>query len=192
MNWVEVLFTVFGVITLIAGLLVVTTDNLVHAALWLALGLVGLGACYLMVAAEFVAWVQILIYVGAVVVLLLFALMLTRAPTGPVPGLTTRSPVFAAAAATAVAVALIAVLVTGFHGERIDRTGGLVGSARAVGGSLFGVWALPFEILSFILLAALIGAITISRRTAVSGATNGAISEATSGATVGVTSSNPG
>jgi NADH-quinone oxidoreductase subunit J len=61
MNWVEVLFTVFGIVTLIAGLLVVTTDNLVHAALWLALSLVGLGGCYLMVAAEFVAWVQILI-----------------------------------------------------------------------------------------------------------------------------------
>jgi NADH-quinone oxidoreductase subunit J len=183
MNWVEVLFTVFGIVTLIAGLLVVTTDNLVHAALWLALSLVGLGGCYLMVAAEFVAWVQILIYVGAVVVLLLFALMLTRAPTGPVPGLTTRSPVFAAVAATAVAVALIAVLVTGFHGERIDFTHGLVGSARAVGGSLFSVWALPFEILSFILLAALIGAITISRRSATGGAT--------SAAAVGPTSSSP-
>jgi NADH-quinone oxidoreductase subunit J len=117
-----------------------------------------------LVAAEFVAWVQILIYVGAVVVLLLFALMLTRAPTGPVPGLTTASPGFAAAVAAVVAIALLAVLGGGFHGERLDTTNGLIGSARAVGGALFSVWVLPFEILSFVLLAALIGAITLSRR----------------------------
>jgi NADH-quinone oxidoreductase subunit J len=163
-NWVEVLFTVFGIVTLVAGLLVVTTDNLVHAALWLALGLVGVGMCYLMVAAEFVAWVQILIYVGAVVVLLLFALMLTQAPIGAVPGLTTRSPVFAAVAGAGVSAALIVVLAVGFHGERIDSVNGMVGSARALGGALFGIWVLPFELLSLLLLAALVGAITISRR----------------------------
>ena len=47
--------------------------------------------CYLLLAAEFVAWVQVLIYLGAVVVLLLFALMLTRAPTGAVPDLTSTN-----------------------------------------------------------------------------------------------------
>ena len=53
-----------------------------HAALWLVVTLGSLAGCYLLLAAEFVAWVQVLIYVGAVVVLLLFGLMLTRAPIG--------------------------------------------------------------------------------------------------------------
>jgi NADH-quinone oxidoreductase subunit J len=163
---VEVVFTGFGIVTLVAGVLVVTSDNLVHAALWLALALVGLGGCYLLVAAEFVALVQILIYVGAVVVLLLFALMLTRAPTGPLPGLTTRSPAFAAGAGAVAAIGLFGVLLAAFHGERIDTEHGLVGSTRAVGSALFTTWVLPFEVLSLLLLAALIGAITVSRRSA--------------------------
>jgi NADH-quinone oxidoreductase subunit J len=163
---VDVVFTGFGIITLVGGLLVVTSDNLVHAALWLALALVGLGGCYLLVAAEFVALVQILIYVGAVVVLLLFALMLTRAPTGPLPGLTTRSPGFAAVAGGVAAAGLLAVLATGFRGARIDTGHGLVGSAHAVGVALFTTWVLPFEILSLLLLGALIGAIAVSRRAA--------------------------
>lgn len=166
MTAVDVVFTGFGIITLVGGLLVVTSDNLVHAALWLALALVGLGGCYLLVAAEFVALVQILIYVGAVVVLLLFALMLTRAPTGPLPGLTTRSPGFAAVAGGVAAAGLLAVLATGFRGARIDTGHGLVGSAHAVGVALFTTWVLPFEILSLLLLGALIGAIAVSRRAA--------------------------
>jgi NADH-quinone oxidoreductase subunit J len=163
---VQIAFTGFGIVTLVAGFLVVTTDNLVHAALWLALALVGLGGCYLLVAAEFVALVQILIYVGAVVVLLLFALMLTRAPTGPLPGLTTRAPGFAAVAGGVAALGLFGVLATAFRGARIDTGHGLVGSTHAVGVALFTTWVLPFEVLSLLLLAALIGAIAVSRRAA--------------------------
>jgi NADH-quinone oxidoreductase subunit I len=78
----EVVFVVLGIVTLAAAVLVVTTRHLVHAALWLVVALGAIAGCYLVLSAEFVAWVQVLIYVGAVVVLLLFGLMLTRAPIG--------------------------------------------------------------------------------------------------------------
>ncbi|MGN6574914.1 MAG: NADH-quinone oxidoreductase subunit J family protein, partial [Nocardioides sp.] len=79
---VQVIFLVLSVLAVGSALLVVTTRNLVHAALWLVVTLGSVAGVYLVLAAEFVAWVQVLIYVGAVVVLLLFALMLTTAPTG--------------------------------------------------------------------------------------------------------------
>jgi NADH-quinone oxidoreductase subunit J len=80
---IEVIFLLLGLVAVGSALLVVTTRNMVHAALWLVVTLGAVAGCYLVLAAEFLAWVQILIYVGAVVVLLLFALMLTKAPTGP-------------------------------------------------------------------------------------------------------------
>jgi len=80
---VEVLFLLLGLVTVGSALLVVTTRTMVHAALWLVVTLGAVAGIFLLLAAEFLAWVQILIYVGAVVVLLLFALMLTKAPTGP-------------------------------------------------------------------------------------------------------------
>ncbi|MDQ1625502.1 MAG: NADH-quinone oxidoreductase subunit, partial [Actinomycetota bacterium] len=77
MSVVEVLFVLLGIVAVGSALLVVTTNQLVHAALWLVVCLGSVAGCYLLLSAEFVAWVQVLIYVGAVVVLLLFGLMLT-------------------------------------------------------------------------------------------------------------------
>ena len=82
MSLVEAVFGLLGVVAVASALLVVTTHQLVHAALWLVVTLGAVAGCYLLLSAEFVAWVQVLIYVGAVVVLLLFGLMLTKAPIG--------------------------------------------------------------------------------------------------------------
>src|SRR5919197_1911220 len=75
-------FIVVGVVGSIAALRLVTSQNVVHAALYLVGTLAMVAITYLIVAAEFLAWVQVIIYVGAIVVLLLFSLMLTRAPIG--------------------------------------------------------------------------------------------------------------
>lgn len=163
MSTVEVLFGLLAVVAVGSALLVVTTSRLVHAALWLVVTLGALAGCYLLLAAEFVAWVQVLIYVGAVVVLLLFALMLTRAPTGSEAGSTTANRPLAAVVATAVAAALVATLVAGFREVRVDLDDTLVGSADSAGEAIFTSWVLPFEILSVLLLAALVGAIVLSR-----------------------------
>ncbi len=82
---VEIAFVLVGLATLGAAVITVTTKQLVHAALWLVVALGGLAVEYLLLTAEFIAWVQVLIYVGSIVVLLLFGLMLTRAPIGRSP-----------------------------------------------------------------------------------------------------------
>jgi NADH-quinone oxidoreductase subunit J len=164
MTFVETLFILLGAMAVGSALLVALSSNLVHCALWLVVTLAALAGCYLLLAAEFVAWVQVLIYLGAVIVLLLFALMLTRAPTGRVPGLTGANRWLAAVVGVATTGSMIVCFAASFHSERIDVRGDDIGSASAIGSSVFGSWALPFEILSLLLLAALVGAIVLSRR----------------------------
>jgi NADH-quinone oxidoreductase subunit J len=160
---VQVIFLVLSVLAVGSALLVVTTRNLVHAALWLVVTLGSVAGVYLVLAAEFVAWVQVLIYVGAVVVLLLFALMLTKAPTGAQPDLTVARALPAAVAAGLVAVLLCVTVVSCFRDVRLDRDQVAVGSAEVTGSTIFSQWVLPFEVLSVLLLAALVGAIVLSR-----------------------------
>jgi NADH-quinone oxidoreductase subunit J len=160
---VEGIFLLLAVIALVSAVLVVTTRNMVHAALWLVLTLGSIAGIYLLLAAEFVAWVQILIYVGAVVVLLLFALMLTRAPTGPQADLSIARVIPAAVVALLLAGLLGTTVVAGFAGERINLDEAVVGSAATTGETIFEKWVLPFEVLSVLLLAALVGAIVLSR-----------------------------
>ena len=78
----EYAFLVVAVIGSLAAIAVVTARNVVHAALYLVVALACVGITFLLVGAEFVGWTQILIYVGAIVILFLFGLMLTKAPIG--------------------------------------------------------------------------------------------------------------
>ncbi|MGH3508553.1 MAG: NADH-quinone oxidoreductase subunit J family protein [Nocardioidaceae bacterium] len=164
MTGVEVLFTLLGVLAVGSGVMVAVSANLVHCALWLVVTLGALAGCYLLLAAEFVAWVQVLIYLGAIVVLLLFALMLTRAPTGAVPDLTTANKYAAAVVALATGGLLITCFAVAFDDARITIEDSDIGDPSSIGATLFGSWVLAFELLSVILLAALIGAIVLSRR----------------------------
>ncbi len=163
MSAVEVVFLLLSLVAVASALLVVTTRNMVHAALWLVVTLGSVAGIFLVLAAEFVAWVQVLIYVGAVVVLLLFALMLTKAPTGPQTDLNVRRALPAALVAVLVAALLVTTVVAGFQGVEIDLDKAVVGSAETTGSTIFQQWVLPFEVLSVLLLAALVGAIVLSR-----------------------------
>ncbi len=161
---VEIAFVLVGVATLGAALVTVTTRQLVHAALWLVVALGGLAVEYLLLTAEFIAWVQVLIYVGSVVVLLLFGLMLTRAPIGRSPDADSGNRPAALTVAVAAAATLVWVVVDAFRAQWIDLGGAAQGSTRVTGAMLFRYWVLPFEALSVLLLAALVGAIVLSRR----------------------------
>ena len=88
---------------------------------------------------------------------------LTRAPTGPQPDLTVRRWVPAAFVAVLVAMLLGATVVAGFRDVHLDLDAALVGSAEVTGETIFRRWVLPFEVLSVLLLAALVGAIVLSR-----------------------------
>jgi len=167
MTTLDILFGAVGLITAASAVLAVTSHHLVHAALWLVVALGTLAGCYLVLGAELVALVQLLVYVGAIVVLVLFALMLTRAPVGRSPE-HSSGPVQRVAAAVigAGTTALLAsVLLPALGGEvRSTRTGDTQGIAT----QLFGSWVWPFELLSLLLLVALIAALAVSRMPATS------------------------
>ncbi|ARX85719.1 MULTISPECIES: NADH-quinone oxidoreductase subunit J family protein [Streptomyces] len=160
---VEIAFVLVGLVTLGAAVITVTTRQLVHAALWLVVALGGLAVEYLLLTAEFIAWVQVLIYVGSVVVLLLFGLMLTRAPIGRSPDADSGNRPVALAVALAAAGALVWVVVDAFRTQWIELDKPQ-GTTDVTGSILFRHWVLPFEALSVLLLAALVGAIVLSRK----------------------------
>lgn len=161
---VEIAFVLVGLATLGAAVVTVTTKQLVHAALWLVVALGGVAVEYLLLTAEFIAWVQVLIYLGSVVVLLLFGLMLTKAPIGRSPDADSGNRPVALGVAVVAAVALVWVVVDAFRTTWIDLDGPVQGSTKVSGEILFRHWVLPFEALSVLLLAALIGAIVLSRK----------------------------
>ena len=156
----EWIFVILGAVGLLAALRLVTAKNVVHAALYLVLALAVVGAVYLLLAAEFVAWVQVLIYVGAIVVLLLFGLMLTRAPIGR-EALDNQQRGFSVLVGGGILAGLVILVWDAFRDTRIDLS--TTGTA-SVGTSLFTTFVLPFEVVSFLLLAALIGAIVLARK----------------------------
>jgi NADH-quinone oxidoreductase subunit J len=143
-----------------AALRLVTAKNVVHAALYLVVTLGTVAAVFLLLAAEFVAVVQILIYVGAIVVLLLFSLMLTRAPIGR-EALDNQQRGMAAAVAVIVLAGLAFLIQDAFGGATLDIKPTV--TAR-MGVELFSTFVLPFEVVSYLLLAALVGAIVLARR----------------------------
>ncbi|HEX8495839.1 MAG TPA: NADH-quinone oxidoreductase subunit J [Actinomycetales bacterium] len=164
----DVLFTLVGLIAAASGLLAVLSRQVVHAALWLVTALGAIAGCYLVMGAEVVALVQVLVYLGAIVVLVLFALMLTRAPIGFPGDLDAPWPqrLAAAVAGAATTGLLVAVLVTAVRGRTIDvgtAAAGARSQSQPLATSLFGSWVLPFELLSLLLLAALVGALVLSR-----------------------------
>lgn len=160
MTVADVLLTALGVVALGAGALVVTTKHLVRAGLYLVLCLGALAGLYLVLTAELVAWVQVLIYVGAVVVLLLFAVMLTRAPIGASDDLD-RPGWPAALIGGGAGLGLTVLLVDAFRWTAVELPD--AGTADRLGTAIFSSWVLPFEVLSVLLLAALVGAVVLSR-----------------------------
>jgi NADH-quinone oxidoreductase subunit J len=162
MTSLDILFVAVGLITAASAVLAVTTNQLVHAALWLVVALGTLAGCYLVLGAELVAIVQLLIYVGAVVVLVLFALMLTRAPMGRSPEQSSSGVQRIAAAVIGVGTTalLAAVLLPALGGQTLTVR---AGDTQEIATQLFGSWVWPFELLSLLLLVALIAALAISR-----------------------------
>jgi NADH-quinone oxidoreductase subunit J len=160
----DIVFAAVGAITALSGLLAVTTKHVVHSALWLLVSLGALAGCYLVLGQELVGLVQLLVYVGAIVVLVLFALMLTRAPIGAHPHIDTPvwQRILGALLAAATTALLAAVLLPLFSGAAVNldtRPSATPQIAQAI----FGTWVWPFELLSVLLVVALIGAFAVSR-----------------------------
>jgi NADH-quinone oxidoreductase subunit J len=157
----EWVFAAIGVVTGVTGAFVVASRNVVHAALFLVATLGSIAALFLLLGAEFVGWTQILIYVGAIVVLLLFGIMLTRAPMGRM-ALDNQNRGIAVVVAAGVFGVLTWLIWDAFGDERIPLK--QVVRTREIGQSMFSRFVLPFEAISVLLLAALVGAIVLARR----------------------------
>ena len=154
MTW---LFVVLAASTLLGGLGVVLTRNVVHAALFLMMSLVSVAGIYLILFTEFLALVQVLIYGGAIIIVLVFAIMLTRTSEYPHISDNRQWPLAAIAA-----LALGAVLAAAFWTNPPTGTAAQSPAFSELANSLFTRWAIPFEIASLVLLVALIGAIIIA------------------------------
>ncbi|MDP9421028.1 MAG: NADH-quinone oxidoreductase subunit J [Actinomycetota bacterium] len=167
----NIAFTILAAVATLAAVRVVTTRNVVHAALYLVMVLASVGALYVLLVAEFVAAVQILIYIGAIVVLFLFGIMLTRATIGADAGLDNDQRWIAAVTGLFLLGVLTFVLVDAFGDDRLPSLENMSREALtaergtgAVGDAIFSTYLVPFEVVSVLLLAALVGAIVLARR----------------------------
>jgi NADH-quinone oxidoreductase subunit J len=156
-------FAVIASMMVIGALRVVSTSNVVHAALWLVVVLAGAAAQYVLLGAEFVAVTQVLVYVGAVMVLFLFGIMLTRTRIGREGGLNNPHWKWGIPVALLVLASTVVTLVSSFGAERLPEGTEPV-PTQAVSDLIFGPYLLPFWALSFVLLAAMIGAIVLARK----------------------------
>lgn len=156
-------FSILSGLTIGAAVVAMSLRNLVHSALCLAVSLVGLALIYLGLGAEFVGWVQILVYVGAVSILIVFAILLTRgaeAPAGritfaPWSGLIVAGAVFATLAWTVIK----SKALTGFSGNPPSDVSLAV---KDIGGKLVAEYVLPLQVMGLLLTAALIGAVIVA------------------------------
>ena len=155
-------FYALAAVILVSGLVVVSSPNIVHSAVALVPAFLGITGIYILLGAEFVAGIQVLIYAGAITVLLLFVIMLTEGGTGlRLQQRNEQGPVGAS-----VAVAIAVLLIAGVTHTTWGRGAGTLPAYTpgAIGRSFLGTNLLAFEGTSIVLLVSLIGAIIIARK----------------------------
>jgi NADH-quinone oxidoreductase subunit J len=165
----NIIFAILAVTMGFSALRMVTTTNVVHAALYLVIVLAGIAANYVLLAAEFVAVVQVLVYIGAIIVLFLFGIMLTRSKLGEDPSLDNDQKWIGAAVSLFLLGVIGTALWRGFGETSLDLTNSVAagasgGNTERVSDSIFSDYLVAFEVASILLLAALVGAVVVARR----------------------------
>ena len=162
MTTIQFFFLLFSLMTLLSGFRVVTTRNMFHAALYLVMSLFGVALLFVLLDAGFLAAVQLIVYIGAIAVLIIFAVMLTRGMMQPKgPQLNTQ-----AGLAAVVSAAMLFILIRVLPNFNYPVAAGMDVPADSIvrlGNSFVNEFVLPFELASVLLLAAMIGAIYIAR-----------------------------
>ncbi|MBI4329367.1 MAG: NADH-quinone oxidoreductase subunit J [Chloroflexi bacterium] len=161
MNLGTLVFLALTGVTLAGGIGVVATRNVVYGAFFLLVALVGVAGIFILLLAEFLALVQVLIYGGAVTIVLLFAVMLTQTPEQRRVQDNPQRPLAVVAALVSLFLFSLAALTTPWKVH--DDGAGPAVSFQELGIALFRDWGLPFEIASLVLLVALVGAVVIAR-----------------------------
>jgi len=163
-------FLVIAVVMVLAALKMVSTTNVVHAALYLLVVLSGVAAVYIFLGAEFAAATQVLVYLGAIMVLLLFGVMLTRAKLGSESDLDHEQRWIGGLVGLSLLAVMSYSLWDAFGGDKLpadptpqDKPVGAQ-NTQLVADEIFSTYLVSFEVLSVLLLAALIGAVVVARR----------------------------
>ncbi len=158
----QITFWALALLTVGPAVMVVTARNIFHAGLWLLPTLMGVAGFYLVLGSDFLSAIQVLIYVGGIMVLLLFAVLMTRRIADPETRVRNRQTGWALLCGAAVAALLIVAMKKEFGGV-LAISQAPAGTAENMGGALLGAYLLPFEIASVLLLAAVVGAIVLAR-----------------------------
>ena len=160
-NWA---FMIIAFPTLLSAWRTVSSDNIVRSVLYLVISLGGTAAMFLMLGAPFVAWTVVLVYIGAVIILFLIGIMITRAPLGFDSDLSHGRDVMLPAALLSITLfAVMGWALWDAFGMNMIQPFEPTGTAD-LANILFDRFVIPFEVVSFVLLAALIGGITLARR----------------------------
>jgi NADH-quinone oxidoreductase subunit J len=155
-------FGIIAAMMIFGALKVVTSKNVVHAALWLVVVLGGMAAQFILAGAEFVAASQILVYIGAVMVLFLFGIMLTRAQIGKEAGLNNKGWLLGVPVGLVMFGLLAWVILDAYGDDVLPETEPT--ATVALSDQFLSIYLLPFLAISFVLLAAAIGAIVLARK----------------------------
>jgi NADH-quinone oxidoreductase subunit J len=159
---IVIAFWVLAITTIANALMVAFVRNLIHAVLFLALTFVGVAGIYIVLSADFVAVVQVLIYAGAVGVLMTFAIMLT-----PAADRTNSATAFQLPAAILAGLILAVIIFVAYDTNwDISNREGFSTTARALGEAFLKPYVVPFEVASVLLMTAMIGAIVLTREDA--------------------------
>jgi NADH-quinone oxidoreductase subunit J len=157
----SIVFWILSLLTVLGGLAAVTLRNTVHCALALTVAFAGLGMLFLQLDAQFAGFAQVLVYIGAVAILVVFAILLTRGSDTPTDGVFSRTWF----AGTAIAAAVFAVLgwavIQSLHALP-NETAVPVVTVNQIGNALLGRYVLPLEIVALLLTAALVGAVMVA------------------------------
>jgi NAD(P)H-quinone oxidoreductase subunit 6 len=157
-----VMFLLLAVATLVGAAGVALSRNIFWSAMGLLSSLVGVGGLYVLLSADFIAITQVLVYIGGVLVLIIFAVMLTSQIRDV--NVSNRSLGLAGGFAVFFVVSLLLSFVALWTPWKLTGQAPIVGTTAAIGDGLLGKWLLPFEIASVVLIATMVGAIVVARK----------------------------
>ena len=160
-DWADALFWIFAAVMLGSGLLVVTMRDIIRCGLAMIVCFGALAGIYVILGAPLLAAAQVIVYIGAISVLILFAIMLTQTKDAPSRLVFQTQAVPAAIASVVIAVVLALAVVATDWDEAAER---IRVATSAMSEILFDQFVLPFEIVSVLLLAAVIGGVFLAKR----------------------------
>jgi NADH-quinone oxidoreductase subunit J len=158
----NIAFGVIAIAMVVSALRVVTTKNVVHAALYLVIVLAGVAAQFLLLGAEFVGVTQVLVYIGAIIVLFLFGIMLTKASLGDDETVARERRFMAGLVGVLLFAVMAGAVIADFDDVHVDVAS--PSTTAQVSDSIFSQYLVPFEVIGVLLLAALVGTIVVARK----------------------------